>query len=182
MELKLSNTPPNSAPNINSCAWVNWLFCTKSIPLVSMSVKLTKAVFIFSNQNLTALVKGEYVGDFSPIHDALNYIIYSLNHSFGEIKQSLEEFTGGANQISQSSSIIAELIWMEISNKPKMAEMIQEIFKIVVFRLITISVFEIILVCKSATSPHPNIICYQYDHDWLKFSQRYGTFLYSKPQ
>lgn len=61
-----------------------------------------------SNQNLTALVEGEYVGDFSPIHDALNYIIYSLNHSFGEIKQSLEEFTGGANQISQSSSIIAE--------------------------------------------------------------------------
>lgn len=61
-----------------------------------------------ANKDLTVFVEREYVGDFSPIKEALNHIIYSLNGSISGIQKSVDEFIKGSQDIAHSSNVIAQ--------------------------------------------------------------------------
>lgn len=61
-----------------------------------------------SNGNLNTGVKGNYIGDFRFIRDALEQIIRSLNRTLGQINTSAEQVTCGSEQVSASAQALAQ--------------------------------------------------------------------------
>lgn len=77
--------------------------------------------------NLDVSVEGDYVGDFAPIHNALENIIQSLNNTLGQISQSSEQVASGANQVSSGAQALSQGAAEQASSIEELAATINDI-------------------------------------------------------
>lgn len=61
-----------------------------------------------SRGDYTAQIDREYKGDFIAIRESLNYIVRSLNKSFGEISQVSDQISAGSQQMAAGSQALAQ--------------------------------------------------------------------------
>lgn len=61
-----------------------------------------------AQQDISMSVENEYIGDFKPIKDSLNEIIKSLNQSFFTMRDSVERFSSGSEQIFNTAAILSQ--------------------------------------------------------------------------
>lgn len=80
-----------------------------------------------ANGNLNIDVKGNYLGDFQPIKEALTYIIQSLNKTLQQINLSSNQVASGAEQVSNASQALSEGATEQAGAIEELASTINEI-------------------------------------------------------
>lgn len=80
-----------------------------------------------SNGNLDVTVRGNYVGDFQPMREALQNIITSLNNTLGQINMAADQVSGGSDQVSSGSQALSQGATEQASSVQQLAATIGEI-------------------------------------------------------
>ncbi|MCL2616362.1 MAG: methyl-accepting chemotaxis protein, partial [Defluviitaleaceae bacterium] len=70
--------------------------------------EISSTLTAMSKGDLTVSLKGNYIGSYGPIKDALNTILESLNRIMTDIKVATEQVVSGVEQISRSSMYLAQ--------------------------------------------------------------------------
>lgn len=76
--------------------------------LSSYIIEISTILNALANDNLNQTVKREYVGQFSTLKEALNIIIDKLNQMIASIVMAANQVADGSEQISKSSSVLAQ--------------------------------------------------------------------------
>lgn len=80
-----------------------------------------------SRGNLNLAVKGDYMGDFRSIREALDHIIQSLNCTLGQIDESAEQVAGGSHQVLSGAQSLSQGSVEQAGSVEELAETINEI-------------------------------------------------------
>lgn len=80
-----------------------------------------------AQQNFSISVDIDYVGDFSPIKDALSQIILSLNRALYKIDEAANEVANGSGQVSDNAQSVASGTSEQASAMEQISETIQHI-------------------------------------------------------
>ena len=70
--------------------------------------EISTTLAAMSKGDLTVSIRGDYIGAYAPIKEALNTILSSLNQVMGDIKVATDQVVSGIDQISKSSMHLAE--------------------------------------------------------------------------
>ncbi|MBZ4670971.1 MAG: methyl-accepting chemotaxis protein [Oscillospiraceae bacterium] len=80
-----------------------------------------------SDGNLQVETGTNYVGDFAPIKDSLENILYSLSEVFSDINTAASHVRAGAEQVASGASVLSESASTEASTMEELSAMISEI-------------------------------------------------------
>lgn len=117
----------NLEPDSSEIGMLTYSLISTKDTLKKYISEISEKLSEMSNGNMDIEVNIDYIGDFGPIKDSLQKIIYTLNHTLSQINEAAGQVSSGADQASAGAQALSQGAAEQASSIEELSATISEI-------------------------------------------------------